>query len=93
MYKIVETIENGEKNYSVVPSNWVNNSVLFWPNHLREGEIMKLAKNPLSLPEDSWCPMPCILKATATSYLEARQIEKMYASFTDTEAEEKYVIL
>lgn len=92
MYKIVETIENNEKHYAAVPANWEINNILYWPTDFKENDITKLLKNPNSSPSKNWLMMPCSVKATAESYLEGRQLEKIYASFIDTDAEESYVI-
>lgn len=58
MFKIVQTIERGLKQLTIVPSGWEYNNQLHWPKLGAE----KLIRTANSLPEANWFTMACKLK-------------------------------
>ncbi|KAF5302057.1 hypothetical protein FQR65_LT19132 [Abscondita terminalis] len=58
MFKIVETIEKGRRELTIVPSAWEVDGHLFWPKTKAD----KLIRHADSVPEYSWFRMKCKLK-------------------------------
>lgn len=71
MYKIVETIERGSKQLTVVPQAWEKHGVLFWPKMKTEKPI----KIGTSIPEDSSFQMGCKLKRNRLETYETAEQE------------------
>ncbi|CAH0561720.1 unnamed protein product [Brassicogethes aeneus] len=90
MYKIVETIERGSKQLTVVPQAWKKGGVLFWPKMKTE----KLNKIGTSIPKDSWFQMGCKLKRKELETYESAELElcAMLNKEDSTESEEQEVV-
>lgn len=90
MYKIVETIERGSKQLTVVPQAWEKQGVLFWPKMKTE----KLIKIGTSIPEDSWFQMGCKLKRKELETYETaeQELRAMLKKEDSTESEEQEVV-
>lgn len=87
MFKIVQTLEKGIKELTIVPSAWENNNVLFWPKRRAD----KLIKYPQSTPEEGWFSMKCTLKRCNLScYSDAEEeLENMLERDDETEQDEE----
>lgn len=82
MFKIVQTIERGQKHLCTVPDKWENAGYLYWPKSKAE----KLILEGNSVPSSDWLEMRCVLKRrNLASYEEAEnEISKMmYVTDTD----------
>ncbi|XP_030745005.1 uncharacterized protein LOC115888657 isoform X2 [Sitophilus oryzae] len=90
MYKIVETIEKGSKQLTVVPQAWEQEGILFWPKMKAE----KLIKIGTSIPEDSWFQMSCKLKRRELETYETaeKELRAMLKKEDSTESEEPEVV-
>lgn len=86
MFKIIETIERGSKQLTVVPQAWEKKGTLFWPKMKTES----LIKIGASTPEDSWFQMPCKLKRKGLQYDTAEEeLCTMLNKNDTTESEEQ----
>lgn len=85
MFKIVQTIEKGIKQLTIVPSAWVSDSQLSWPKTGAD----KLIQNANSSPEPNWFTMVCKLKRNhlITYKIAEEELERMLDN-DDTEQEE-----
>lgn len=85
-YKVVETIEAGEKCLSTIPGGWEVGRILYWPpEHLN---VPQIRKNPRSVPDDTWTTMKCTVKKVGFSSLKAAMLfENNLSQFSDTEDE------
>ncbi|KAJ8964619.1 hypothetical protein NQ317_003846 [Molorchus minor] len=75
MFKIVQTIEKGLKQLTIVPSAWVQNNQLSWPKKGAD----KLIRNANSVPEENWFTM--------VYEIAEEELERMLEN-EDTEQEE-----
>lgn len=86
MFKVVQTVEDGEIFISAVPSSWEKDSVLCWPNGTT---CEKKRSNPKCAPTDTWRKIPCVVKKTGIlTFKEALNLETQLLAFSDTESEE-----
>ncbi|XP_044756977.1 uncharacterized protein LOC123315375 [Coccinella septempunctata] len=85
MFKIVQTLERGKKELTIVPSAWEISGVLFWPKS-RADKLIKIN----SMPESNWFEMPCILKRSNLDLESAdKELEKMLNQ-CDTEEDQNH---
>lgn len=96
MFKIVETIEDEKKEFSCVPDCLEKNNILRWPNIIctnpRANNLQKILEKLKingAMPEENWASLNCLVKARNLSYSDAICGLKKYASFLDTEDEER----
>lgn len=84
-YKVVETIENGEKRIAAVPGLWETNGKLMWPPKSKQ---KKALKNPLLQPgtqEDGWVQFDCtVVRNYIPTYANAVQELKAMSDHSDT---------
>lgn len=59
MYKIVETIEEGEKLLTVIPSCWEKDGILSWPTNCKNVDSLR---KKCIVPAPNWSKEKCILK-------------------------------
>lgn len=89
-FKIVCTKEKKGICFCVVPYQWENNGILFWPEHLNFSQRENLRRNPLSVPEDTWSELECILKfSELENFKDAVTLEKQLTECVDADAEER----
>lgn len=82
-FKIVETIERGKPQLSIVPSCWEKKGLLRWPP--KKYPINKLVTNENSIPQADWLTIKCVLKRTSIlSYSRAEEEIDMMAQYSDT---------
>lgn len=83
MFKIVETIEKGKKQLTIVPANWENKGKLYWPKTRAE----KFIEDSKSMPDDNWLELKCKVKR---NYLLNKEIaEEELGRMLDTEETEQ----
>lgn len=89
MYKIVEIINNGKKEFDAVPERWEKNGIISMPLKWSPG-TSKLMSDPNSSPLETWPKQMCKVKrANILSCDEAFSIaEKMNLMLVNEEAEE-----
>lgn len=93
MFVIVKTVENGKVYVTAVPSSWVQNGTLFWPN-VGVNEAIKMRSNQNIVPSEGWGCIPCEVKKTnIPTFEQAFSNEKEYCIFSDTESEAMYVLI
>lgn len=61
-FKVVETLENGKKLLSAVPSAWEKDGHLYWPPIKRVSLLQKLLSDVNSRPAAGWSRRACKLK-------------------------------
>lgn len=84
-YKIVETIENGERNIAAVPAVWEHSGKLMWPPDNIFQKVMKNVSAPPGNTDDGWKEFDCIVKRRdIISYSEARKQLKAMSDESDT---------
>ena len=89
-FSVVSTIKSrvrGKfiKEVCAVPSSWVQQNILFWPNDNLKSKL----SNANSVPDITWKSSKCIIhKEHITSYEEALMWEEKYSEI-NTEDEEK----
>ncbi|VEN50473.1 unnamed protein product [Callosobruchus maculatus] len=89
MYKIVETVEKGLKQLTIVPSAWETNGRLSWPKNKAD----KLIKIGESVPDDNWFNFKCKLKRNhLLSYEIAEEELELMLQKSDTEQDDCLVI-
>lgn len=80
-FKVVQTIENGMKKLTVVPSGWENKGILSWPTSAKCD-----ITDPSSKPDSSWRTFSCQLKRTGyLTYEEASDELDNMAGKSDTD--------
>ncbi|CAB3245036.1 unnamed protein product [Arctia plantaginis] len=83
-FKIIETIEKGQKRLCIIPSFWASNSILRWAK--KRLDINKLVKDEYSQPVDNWSSSHCCVKRQLlTSYDEATRELDLMLQNSDTE--------
>ncbi|CAH0558575.1 unnamed protein product [Brassicogethes aeneus] len=89
-FKIVKTIENITVRLSIVPNNWEQDGILFWPpKHAKHYE--KLIRDASSTPNIDWVRMHCTVKEkNLESYMTAKKLCTLYTNLSDTDAEVEY---
>ncbi|KAG5875551.1 hypothetical protein JTB14_019500 [Gonioctena quinquepunctata] len=88
MFKIVETIEKGNKELTVVPKRWEQCGTLFWPKKF----AYKYQQYPESASDPNWMSIPCKTKRQGfTSFQMAKaELSKMLdTNESTTENEEQ----
>ncbi|KAF5283126.1 hypothetical protein FQR65_LT14055 [Abscondita terminalis] len=84
MFKIVQTIEKGKKQLTIVPTAWESNGILWWPKFGAE----RLAKIPDCVPEENWFSIKCELKRDhLLNYSTAESELERMLDYDDTESE------
>ncbi|XP_055853566.1 uncharacterized protein LOC129917196 [Episyrphus balteatus] len=58
MFRVVETIENGERFVTAVPRNWVDGSTLLWPNTKKD---LLTGRKQCLTPSEDWQKLKCRL--------------------------------
>lgn len=86
MFKVVQTIEKGSKQLTIVPSSWECNGELAWPKFRAD----KLIKNGDSMPGETWFRMTCKLKSHLLTYEIAEEEMERMLEREDTEQEEDF---
>lgn len=91
MFKIVETIEKGNKELTVVPRRWEQCGTLFWPKKI----AYKYQQDPESAPEPNWISIPCKTKRQgfASFQIAEAELSKMVDDESTTENEEEQPML
>nr|XP_023012616.1 uncharacterized protein LOC111502702 [Leptinotarsa decemlineata] len=83
-FKIVQTVEEGQKQLTIVPSSWIHNNQLSWPITGAD----ELIRNPYSMPEASWFTIACQLKRSHLMTYEIAEEELKRMLEMDAEQEE-----
>ncbi|KAG5870559.1 hypothetical protein JTB14_010625 [Gonioctena quinquepunctata] len=78
MFKIVETIEKGNKELTVVPKRWEQCGTLFWPKKF----AYKYQQDPKSAPDPNWMFIPC--KTKRQGFASFRMAEAELSKMLDT---------
>lgn len=85
MFKIVQTIEKGKKEVTIVPSAWEDKGWLSWPK-VRADKLVIVAD---SKPDNNWFMMKCKLKRNhLINYAVAEEEMERMLEKDETEQEE-----
>ena len=71
MFKIVQTLEKGRTELTIVPEQWEQCGILFWPKKF----AYKFQRDPESTPESNWISLPFKLKRNFLKSYEDAEIE------------------
>lgn len=87
-FAIVLTKEGSSQLISMVPSTWVENSILHWPRTKKNSDLEQLRRDEFSVPSSNWRRMKCKIKVQGiATFAEGIKLEEVYCNFEDTEDE------
>lgn len=82
-FSVVQTRKNKKSKpcLTIVPSKWVENGVVFWP----QKNFISLSMDENSTPDESWTQQPCKTVGRSKTYSEAEDIVNRLEMVTDSE--------
>lgn len=69
MFKIVQTVERGQKRLCSIPEKWENAGFLYWPKSTADKFIIEGSLAPSS----DWLEMNCVLKRNIAAKKKKKQ--------------------
>lgn len=88
-FKIIETIEKGERKIAAVPSGWESNGELMWPPPNKLNKLIKNASRPPGTIQEGWKKFSCVVvQSNINSMYEARDRLRNMSDFTETSGNE-----